>query len=138
MKRILVVDDDHAILDYVERILGRLYDITVAQDAVDALAIAARLDRLDLVIADYVMPAITGDELIARVHQLWPQARALFMSGYPALVASQVRPVHICLRKPVPPNLLRDTVEYLVRDTGPAKTEDPAASTLGSNGDDRR
>jgi CheY-like chemotaxis protein len=122
MKRILVVDDDRAILDYVERVLGRLYSVTVAQDAVDALAIAADLDRLDLLIADYVMPAITGDELIARVHELWPEARALFMSGYPAVVALKVRPVHICLRKPIPPSLLRDTVEYLVRDAPPHGT----------------
>lgn len=136
MKRILVVDDDRAILDYVQRVLGRAYDVMVAQDAVEALSIAARLDRLDLVIADYVMPAITGDELVGRIHELRPEARALFLSGYPALVASQVRPMHICLRKPVPPNLLRDTVEYLVRDAAAVKGVEPAAANR-SRSDDR-
>jgi CheY-like chemotaxis protein len=133
MKRILIVDDDRAILDYVQRVLGRLYDVTVTQDAVEALSIAARLDRLDLVIADYVMPAITGDELVGRIHELRPEARALFLSGYPALVASQVRPVHICLRKPVPPNLLRDTVEYLVRDAAPTTSVESAAASSRSS-----
>jgi hypothetical protein len=41
---------------------------------------------------------------------------------YPAVVALKVRPVHICLRKPIPPGLLRDTVEYLVRDAPPHGT----------------
>ena len=81
MKRILVVDDDSSVLQMLSRALSE-YDLTLARDGHEALALADRQGRLDLLITDYMMPEMTGDELIARMRALRPNLKALVLTGH--------------------------------------------------------
>ncbi len=58
-KRVLVADDNADMRDYVRRLLAQRYDVTVANDGQEALALTRR-HRPDLVISDIMMPVMDG------------------------------------------------------------------------------
>ena len=63
-KRILVVDDDELVRNYVTRaLLSRGYDVTAAADGFSAVAIIEK-EEFDLVICDLKMPDMRGEEVI--------------------------------------------------------------------------
>ena len=63
MKTILVVDDDSAVLDVVGRALEG-YRVWLARDPDEGMQMAASLPTLELLVTDFMMPSMTGDELI--------------------------------------------------------------------------
>ena len=81
---ILLVEDDAAVRDLVERVLkSRGYRVLAAQHGGDALQLAAGGDSdIDLVLTDIVMPAMSGRELVEALRSRRPEMRVLFMSGY--------------------------------------------------------
>ncbi|CAO3439615.1 ATP-binding protein [Azospirillum doebereinerae] len=62
--RILVVDDNADMRDYVVRLLGSDYAVVTAGDGVEALE-AVRRTRTDLVLSDVMMPRLDGFGLLA-------------------------------------------------------------------------
>jgi len=81
--RVLVVEDD----DLVRRLTGRVLEEAglrvVECDAVGALAlISGACDPFDVVVADMVMPTMSGPELVERVTARFPDIAAVFMSGH--------------------------------------------------------
>ncbi len=80
---ILVVDDDHAVAEAIERSLRRSgFEVSVAHRGTDALAIA-RQQRPDLVILDIMMPGMDGIE-VGRTMRQTPelaQLPILFLTG---------------------------------------------------------
>ena len=82
---ILLVEDQPAIREVTGDYLMRLgYQVLAAPDGEAALRIAATQQKsVDLVVTDIVMPNMGGHELAARMKQLHPETKVLFMSGYP-------------------------------------------------------
>jgi PAS domain S-box-containing protein len=82
---ILLVEDQEAIREVTVEYLGRLgYDVLAAPDGEEALRIAeTQTKTIELLVTDIVMPNMGGRELAARITQLYPQTKVLFMSGYP-------------------------------------------------------
>jgi two-component system, cell cycle sensor histidine kinase and response regulator CckA len=80
---ILVVEDEagtrEAIREYLQ-VHG--FNVTVASDAEEALAYATKMERLDLLLTDLVMPRMNGTELAGKIKSIAPSAAVLFMSGY--------------------------------------------------------
>ncbi|WP_218921051.1 ATP-binding protein [Massilia putida] len=66
MARVLVADDNADMRDYLARLLGQHWEVSVAADGVDALAMVRR-ERPDVVVADVMMPRLDGFGLIARL-----------------------------------------------------------------------
>jgi CheY-like chemotaxis protein len=66
-KKILVVDDDQAVLDYLNAKLGVRYELltTAAADAVMRLA---RQERPDLILCDIDMPELDGGDVSAQLY----------------------------------------------------------------------
>ncbi|HYO40104.1 MAG TPA: SpoIIE family protein phosphatase [Nocardioidaceae bacterium] len=62
--RVLVVDDNADIRDYVEGLLAEHYLVSTAHDGVEGLALARELIP-DLVLTDVMMPRLDGFELLA-------------------------------------------------------------------------
>ena len=115
-KRILVVDDDSSVLQMLTRALGA-YELALARDGIEALAIASRHPTLDLIITDYLMPEMTGDELIARIREHRPHLKALVITGHGDLLDRESpdwwkSEPH--LTKPFRIQALRDAVETLI------------------------
>jgi DNA-binding NtrC family response regulator len=86
-KHVLVVDDDPSMLSIVGRALSG-YGISRARDATEGLAILSGNDRIDLLIADYLMPRIAGDELVGRARLWRPALSVLIMTGYGHVLAA--------------------------------------------------
>jgi signal transduction histidine kinase/CheY-like chemotaxis protein len=81
---ILLVEDDHDVRAYVVEILRELhYRVLEAHDADSALGLIDRNDvRVDLLLADLVLPGMNGGQLAEEVKARQPEARVLFMTGY--------------------------------------------------------
>jgi PAS domain S-box-containing protein len=83
-ERILVVEDDPSVRELVRLMLEeRGYRVVTADGAAEAEQICSTGEQeIDLVLTDVVMPDINGRVLAARLVELCPSARVLFMSGY--------------------------------------------------------
>ncbi|MFD0689124.1 response regulator [Actinomadura fibrosa] len=73
--RVLVVDDDQDMRDYLTRLLAPTWRVTTASDGAQALALA-RHERPDLVLADVMMPGLDGFALLRTVRSV-PDLAAL-------------------------------------------------------------
>ncbi len=83
LKHILVVDDEEAVGYVFERYLAiKGYRVSVAYSGAQALDVFAA-DRPDLVITDYKMPGMNGDELLRRLRALAPALPAVMISANP-------------------------------------------------------
>jgi len=81
---VLLVEDDCAVREIIERFLARGgYEVLAAADGVEAMGIAdGRAGSIDLLLADVVMPALTGVELAEKLRQRWPDLPVVLMTGY--------------------------------------------------------
>ena len=80
--RILVVDDDTDVRDFVQTILvEENFDAVSAHDGREALALLGK-GEYDLLLTDIRMPDIDGFELVQRARRARPELRVLYMSGY--------------------------------------------------------
>ena len=81
---ILLVEDEPSVRRSTSMLLRRVgYTVHEAVDGVDALTqYRDQPDHFDLVLTDLMMPRMGGIELITRLRQIRPRARALFVSGY--------------------------------------------------------
>jgi PAS domain S-box-containing protein len=79
---ILVVEDNMAALEVVERVLsGSGYRVLTAESAVAALEL--RIDsNVHLLLTDIVLPGLDGRDLSRKLLEKHPSLRVLFMSGY--------------------------------------------------------
>jgi CheY-like chemotaxis protein len=89
---ILVVDDLESVRLLLRRQLGELgHTVLEAADGPEALAITRRRQgRLDLVLADVVMPGMNGTELAASLVTEFPGLPIVLMSGYAPIGMTRV------------------------------------------------
>lgn len=83
-KRILVVYDDKNIIHLLEHTLTKLgenYRVVTSMDSTEALEMV-RQQRFDLVVADYMMPGITGVDLATAIRRLSPETQVILMTAY--------------------------------------------------------
>jgi EAL domain-containing protein (putative c-di-GMP-specific phosphodiesterase class I)/DNA-binding response OmpR family regulator len=79
--RILLVDDEPAILKSLKRLLrSEDFEILVANGGTEALQILAEVD-VQVMLTDYKMPDMNGAELIQVVRQEYPHIISLILSG---------------------------------------------------------
>ncbi len=81
---ILLVEDEAIIRDMTLKMLGNLgYEVLPAATPGDALDIAADESiRIDLLMTDVIMPEMNGRDLAAKLKELRPGQKCLYMSGY--------------------------------------------------------
>lgn len=80
MSRILVADDDPGILQAMELLLSRSYDVVTARDGEEALARLADED-VDLVILDLLMPLLDGENALVRLRSSGYRGGIIVMSA---------------------------------------------------------
>lgn len=83
-EKLLLVEDENAILELGAKILNRLgYDVIAAATPEEAIRLAQEHgDGIQLLITDVVMPEMNGQELATRLKEIKPGLKCLFMSGY--------------------------------------------------------
>lgn len=79
---LLLVDDNRVGREAFAKIL-RLngHEVLEAADGGEALEILSKIS-IDLIITDFVMPGLSGAQLIEQIRSRWPRTRMLMMSGY--------------------------------------------------------
>lgn len=88
---ILCVDDDPTVLTALRALLGKLgqeFSVEIAESGDEALEIEADLrahgQSLAVVISDFIMPGMRGDELLVRLHQQSPATIKIMLTGQSA------------------------------------------------------
>jgi DNA-binding NtrC family response regulator len=119
--RVLIVDDEEALLQLMERFVSSLgYEVEVSSSGRSAWnAVSANPHGYALVIVDLTMPDMPGDQLARQILQASDATRVLICSGYP--INSDTFPPEQrarlgFLHKPFLPKMLLDSVEELMRD----------------------
>jgi two-component system cell cycle sensor histidine kinase/response regulator CckA len=80
---VLVVDDEELVRKFVDRVLREAgYETITASDGPEALEVAAKLERFDILVTDVMMPQMTGDELARRVRVTKPGMKVLYLTGF--------------------------------------------------------
>lgn len=101
---LLILDDDAALLDTLERALRRSYRVLVADSAAEAFELLGR-ERVDLILSDHHMPAMTGLEFLRQVSIRHPDVLRLLFTAEPdaamAIAAINQGDVFRILVKPV-------------------------------------
>jgi nitrogen-specific signal transduction histidine kinase/ActR/RegA family two-component response regulator len=122
--RVLVVDDHEDVREVIVAYLETLgYDVVQAGSGCTALEfLRGNVNALDLLIADYAMPEMSGVELVRAVRAKSPTLPVIIVTGYADTGGFDDRRLDaVLLKKPFRMNELASTVEAaLARSTGPA------------------
>jgi DNA-binding response OmpR family regulator len=128
-RKVLVIDDSLMLLSFVKEILTEAnYEAVTAATAEEGLAAAAN-DPPDLILLDFVLPDMKGDEVCQRLTDNAATASVpiVYMSGFGSdLQPDQIKNANVIgsLNKPFTSDLLIKTVEnYMPKD--PNETAQP-------------
>jgi DNA-binding NtrC family response regulator len=126
--RIMVIDDDPALLGFTSKYLSRLgYSVVPYRSAEEAWKhFALPTANYSLVVIDLSLPGMSGEQLSRMMLGVNPEIRLILTSGYPfdterLLDAGPGRMAF--LHKPFTPAMLAETVERLLR-AGPKRDAD--------------
>lgn len=109
---ILCVDDEAEILqclkEQLKRCFGQRYIYEVAQNAEEALLIIDELHddsiKILIIVSDWLMPGIRGDEFLTQVHHRFPQIVTVMLTGQADEAAieraRQDANLYACISKP--------------------------------------
>ena len=109
---ILCVDDEIVILDslkeQLKRCFGDRYIYEVAESAEEAWEVIEELHddgiKILVIVSDWLMPGIKGDEFLIQVHQKFPQLITMMLTGQADEEAieraRQQANLYTCLHKP--------------------------------------
>lgn len=119
--RVLVVDDDRAICEYMETFLAKdgfevktLADPSLAPDEV-------KIGGYHLVVLDLMMPKMDGIEVLERIRKVDSDVAVVIFTGYPSLetaVQSMKLDAVDYLKKPFNPEEFRVVVDRVMRKKG--------------------
>ena len=85
---VLVVDDDDAVRRSLQRDLDRIGCTIHAADSASAAFEVLRKHPVEIVIADNLMPGMTGLQFLRVVRQQYPQTIRIMLTGAPTLEAA--------------------------------------------------
>jgi DNA-binding NtrC family response regulator len=116
-----VVDDEPDMLDFIQRVLRRRFEVQRCTSADEALVELAR-GGYDVLVTDQKMPRVSGLELLERIGDRHPDLVRILISGFtddPAVQrAVAAGRVHTYVLKPVDSEQLLTAVDraYAARD----------------------
>lgn len=119
--KLLMVDDEPDMLDFLQRVLRRRFDVHRASSATEALAMLAA-GEYEVLITDQKMPNMSGLELLEKIRDLYPDLVRMLLSGFtdvPGIrLAVERCGIHNYILKPVDSQKLLEAVDkaYRVRD----------------------
>jgi DNA-binding NtrC family response regulator len=79
--RVLLVDDDEALLRAFQRTFRKGYEIRTARSGLEALRVLTEWAP-DVLVTDFSMPGISGIDLLFQVKRLHPLVARLMLTAY--------------------------------------------------------
>lgn len=120
---ILCVDDEIVVLDslktQLKKNLGDCYLYEIAESADEAIEIIDELEEdgtsILMIVSDWLMPGIKGDEFLIQVHQKFPKIVKVMLTGQVDEAAVErtrkQANLHSCLSKPWDSKELIETIK---------------------------
>jgi DNA-binding response OmpR family regulator len=120
-KRILLVEDDLELAQMLARVLSSRYDVTIATDGLQGIALATATPPPDLLITDVIMPGLNGLSMVQRLKALEGGLRipVIFLTARstPADITAGIKAgARSYLMKPVKIEDLYDRVQRALED----------------------
>ncbi len=113
-KRILLADDELGVREAIKLLLSvDHHTVTEAADGSEALELFSP-QRFDLVITDYEMPRMKGNELAVRIKRQSPSQPIIMITAYPKKIGIEENPVDAVLSKPFTFQDLRQAIASLL------------------------
>lgn len=123
-KRILLVDDELVVRESLRLLLLRdAHEVVEANNGAEAFTLF-RKERFDLVLTDFEMPFVKGNELAVRIKHLAPQQPILMITAYGHRRAED-NPVDAVLTKPLDATQLREMMARLLHQPGEDRLSKP-------------
>jgi len=113
--RILYVDDEESLLKMYSKFIRKLgYEVDTCASGINALEeIDGATEPYGLIISDWMMPGLSGAELVKKIQEKQPNIPIVLLSG--KNIPEEERPiVHTILEKPVDPVLLSEKIYELL------------------------
>jgi DNA-binding NtrC family response regulator len=120
---IFCVDDEKIILNSIKAQLkekyGNLFSYETAESAFDALEIIEEImieqETMLIVISDWLMPVIKGDEFLIRMHNKYPKSIKIMLTGQADSESIEKTKIEAnlykCIRKPWSESELISTID---------------------------
>ena len=80
--RILIVDDEEAILETMTFTFMDLYEVLTTADPTKAISILEENQPVSVVITDQRMPGLTGVELLKQIYEKFPDTVRIILTGF--------------------------------------------------------
>ena len=116
--RLLVVDDEEAILETMSFTFVDDYEVLTTIDARKAIEMLEENGPIAVVLTDQRMPHMTGVELLAEVYKRWPDTVRIMLTGFAdsdaTIQAINDGHIYAYLDKPWEPAELKQTVKNAV------------------------
>jgi response regulator RpfG family c-di-GMP phosphodiesterase len=115
LPRVLCVDDEARVVEGLVLHLRRDYQVFTANSGQEGLALLKQMRGAAVVISDMRMPQMDGATFLQHVHQFYPDATRILLTGEPgrdaAISAVNKAQIFRFLTKPCPPDALKAAVE---------------------------
>ena len=111
-KRILVVEDEPTVRDSLAMLLSvDDHLVTEASNGAEALSLFTK-DDFDVVMTDFEMPIMKGNELAVRIKRLKPEQPIIMVTAFADKITSE-NPVDVIINKPFRLEDLRQAISQV-------------------------
>lgn len=109
----MLVDDECLVREMFRLLMGQVgFTVVEANNGAEALGLFAQ-GRFDLVVTDYEMPFLKGNELAAKIRRMAPDQPILMITGF-GHYAGPHNPVNAVIGKPLSFARLQRTMDWLM------------------------
>lgn len=119
MKKILIVDDDHHLLDSLRVVFSGTYKVFTALSAEEAEATLSE-NEVDVVLLDVILPGIDGVKFLKKIRKTHPALPVVMISAAPS-IRPVIKAIELgasdYIRKPFDIDELRLVVERVLKNT---------------------
>ncbi len=119
MKKIIFVDDEIKIIDGLKRMLHPMrkeWDMEFVDSGQKALDLFEK-NHYDIIVSDMRMPETDGLTLLTKIAAKYPDTVRIILSGFADknIIMNSVGVAHQYLAKPTQPDIIKNTVERILR-----------------------
>ena len=120
--RILLIDDDAAVLEVVSLMLASQgHAVVPAGSGREGLSRLESGESVDLVLTDLAMPHMSGWDVVRAVKSRWPAIRVGVVTGTPEHLAGEREVVDALIMKPVTLESLREGIRQIEASAAPRR-----------------